>query len=526
MAPYKNTLIIANRSPIDFRHPVGEGEDARLTVGGLVSGMSGLLKDGSTTWVGMAGGMYDFHHCLGEGRPKTKAIRVYDPGEHRVVFNDGTYDFAMKKVFLPKVTVSKYYNRFCNGFLWPLMHITYPEITKSKTFPMPTFNPRDYMHYKMANTTFANAAIEEYPEGTGKRIPIWVQDYHFMLVPNKLRELEKAGENPLIGQFIHIPFFGWFADEVMRGENGTYSSTMKDLLEGMLGNDLLGFHVPSYVEDFADVAKGHLRCSVKDDGDFRVIEHNGRRTYLGAFPIGVDVETVLSQTGEEPLVYMRDDLPKDGGLSELIEKRRKKGFKILTGLERMDYTKGVVERLKVVERLLEMGENVTYIGFSSPSRGDSPGYKELAQGTRKVVDGINERFKPFLGFEPIVWRKDGIYPPQNYRLMRDADVVMVTSLEDGFNLVIPEGILAKKYADPENRGPMVIGRCGASHELRDFGEDDGLVRIDPLDVNGSAETVRSTMDRNVSDRLISHVETRMDISEWRDRFMSALYDIA
>lgn len=521
---YKRNLIVANRCPIDFRYPVGEGEDARLTVGGLVSAMSGLLKDGGTTWVGMAGGRYDFHHCAGDGRkPKDEAVRFFDPGEHRIAYSNGTYDFAMKKVFLPKRNVGRYYNRFCNGFLWPLMHMTYPEITKSETFPKPAFNMHDYMFYEMANTTFANATIEEYPEGTGKRVPIWVQDYHFMQVPGKVRKfLERVGEKPLIGQFIHIPFFTPEAEEVMRESNGSYEETMRSLLKGLLSNDLLGFHIPSYVDNFVQVAEGKVPCSVREDGEYKVIESEHGRTVVGAFPIGVDVDTILSQVGTDGLVYDKPDLD----LADLMRRRRKKGFKVLTGLERMDYTKGVVERLRVVERLLEMGEQVTYIGFSSPSREDSPGYRELAQKVREEIERINDRFKPELGFEPIVWRKDGIYPPQNYRLMRDADVVMVTSLEDGFNLVIPEGILSKKYADPETRGPMVIGRCGASHELREFGEDDGLVRIDPLDVRGSAETVRRAMHRNVSDRLISHVETNMNVSRWRDSFMGMLYDTA
>ncbi len=521
---YKNTIIVANRSPIDFKYPVGQGE-ASLTVGGLVSGMSGLLKDGGATWVGMAGGEYDFHHCAGIGKkPKTQAIQVHDPGEHRIAYNDDTYDFAMKKVFLPKESVERYYKKFCNGFLWPLMHMTHPEITGSKTFPEPDFNMRDYMYYEMANTTFANATIEEYPEGTGRRIPIWVQDYHFMLVPHKVRSfLEMVGEKPLIGQFIHIPFFNRQAEEVMRKSNGNYESTMKALLNGLLDNDLLGFHIPAYVDNFVDVIGGKMDCRVEKDGEFSVIETENGRTYVGAFPIGVDVETILSRVGDGPLVHQTAD---GQDMAELIDNRKREGVKILTGLERMDYTKGVVERMMVVERLLEMGEDVMYIGFSAPSRGDSPGYSELNDKVELERDRINGRFRSRLGYNPIVWEKDGIKIPHNFRLMRDADVVMVTSLEDGFNLVIPEGILAKKYADPDRRGPVVIGRCGASHELRDFREEDGLLRIDPLNTNDSAEIVRRYMNRNVSDRLISHVETEMDVSRWRDNFMSKLKEIS
>jgi trehalose 6-phosphate synthase len=432
----------------------------------------------------------------------------------------------MKKVFIPRSTVKRYYELFCNGFLWPLSHITYQGITESETFPTPTFSLHDYKLYEMSNTTFANAAIEEY---LNTPRPFWVQDYHFLLMPNKIKDMLKGmGHKTQIAHFMHIPFFSWDAlkhieEAPSENGNGGYRSGVKNIVRGMLGNDLLGFHIPDYVDNFLDVVEHVLWSEARmgEEGEYRTVELGGHRTFIREFPIGVDTGMILDAV--RPENELTHEYPVD--IKELMEKRKKDGVKVYCGLERADYTKGIVERLGIIEELLKTGERLQYIGFSTPSRMSAPGYKELNRKIDEKVGSINSTHSGRLGFEPVIQSKRGIYRPDNFLLMRDADVVMVTSLEDGMNLVVPESILSKKYLPPGERGPVVIGRCGASHTLRSFDEKDGLVRLDPLNLEDSVRTLSGISGANVSDSLIKAVEEKMDVSRWREANMQALYEV-
>jgi len=498
-------IIVANRSPINFEK---EGEKPRLGIGGLVQAMSGLLKDGKTSWVGLAGGEYDFQKC---------------DSEHRIEYKDDVYHFHMKKVFLSQRAIKRYYFNFCNSYLWPLFHLTYPKILRSKGFPVPEYSSRDFGFYEMANTTFANAVIEEYLH---EKRPIWVQDYHFLLLPEKVKGMLKRrlGEKVALGQFIHIPFF---SPDVLRktkrlkGKKRELREVWKEILPGMLANDLLGFHVPEYVENFVSAVEHYLpKARIKAEKDLYRVDFHNKRCWIGSFPIGIDLERFEKRVLEEDISYKKPDFD----LKKVIERRKKKGIKIYAGVDRLDYTKGILERLEILETLLDLGERLQYIGFSPRSRTEAKGYRELQKKASEKVKEINRRFKPKLGYEPVIYRVEHIPFPENYKLLRDADVVMVTSLEDGMNLVAFEAIYSKKYRPEEGRGKLVLGRCGASKLLEDYGREDGIIRIDPFRKKESAKRI-SKPSGNISDRLIDFVEREVDVNKWCKKFLETLYEV-
>ncbi|MFH0836780.1 MAG: trehalose-6-phosphate synthase [Candidatus Aenigmatarchaeota archaeon] len=526
--PYNDGIIfVSNRGP--FRIVNGE---YILTKGGLVSATLGLMKDGNSSWV-------------------TAAEEVGSNPVYR--HTDKDYNFTWKTVHTSAEIVKSFYQGFCNNFLWPALHYR-NELLESRTFPrvigdmdiskqcgldyngsaMIEFNASDYDDYTTANINFAQAIKQEYRDVPR---PIWVQDYHFLLAPRIMRTYLKGVrdvnvQDVPIALFMHVPFFSKDTRALLNTEElwKQYGKKRprREIAVGMLGADLIGFHTPEYVHDFAAFIEETIpKTKISESDEFVVISYkkDGKtnQTYVGAFPIGLEVEKILDAAKSDSLSDVDKKYLK---MDELIKKRKSEGATVICGLGRMDYTKGILESLNIIEEMLERGMNVQYIGYWSPSRENIPGYDFLKDMVFEKANSINNRFKHDDVLHVVI-KNEEIKYPDNMMFLRDASIVMVPSLKDGFHLVPVEAMLANSHLPYDQRALVVMSHdCGASYALDRFDENDGLLRISPIRTNESVDKILRAYEKNlrISDPLLDFAKG-MDVKKWQAANMNALYEV-
>jgi trehalose-6-phosphate synthase len=567
-------VIASNRSALDFKKKdLARKEPIKFGDGGLVQAMAGLLKkknEWQTIWYGASMGdadedvvnrCYDdlFEEMLKSGIAPENFPFVKIDDDKRIHFEYKDYDFLMKKIFFDSTQMKRYYTNFSIGFLWPVLHLIRKAFFKDKKdfFPKPFFTLGDMIHYRSNSVVFADAIFEETIKSRdvwrkGEDFIVWLQDFHLIPTSTFYREeLDDRGlsgeKNIHVGQFMHTPFFNIDIisdlledDKKMRREEkkvyAPFSKSMEDVLKeltyGMLGNDFIGFHLDSYCENFVEALKYfNPFIGVIREKDYYVIEHNlpNKRTVVGAHPIGVDVENIVSEVElDKKLCFKKPDID----LERLIREDKKKGTIVFGGLERLDYTKGIPERIEIFQYLLEAlreeKKEGRFIQIAARSRQDNIFYKELGHIVKDKVDVTNRKFgrKNYL---PVVYRPEGIEFPQNYRFMRDVDVLMVTPKEDGMNLVVFEGILSKKFLPRDQRGFIVVGNCGAAEVLRSngFGEKDGIIYINPSHPKRAANKILRALKEvergyGISDRVINFVENNCRIDEWAKKNITSI----
>lgn len=495
----RDVIIISNRSPYDFdRGEIKKGS------GGLVKGMKAALgKNG--LWIGLSRGNDDFYRA---------------DNNHQIPFGD----IRMRKVFIPEKQYVHYYNDFANNFIWPLMHLDKIRLDiKSVTFPKPKYSHKGFDHYILVNRKFATAAMEELLERRANNI--WIHDYHFMHLPKELRNCVKANKmKTKIGQFWHIP---WFNPKLINGalkDNSAAKKSISFLVKNLLSNDILGFHTDEYVDNFIGTLKTlKIDAKAMKTNEGFIVRHKGYKTAVSVYPIGVNVKEIKNETrdGRLPINYKMGNT----AIETLIKKRKAEGVKVLVGLERMDYTKGLYGRLGIVDLMLNK-RKVAYLGFAQPTRIDIYAYKILKNKIIGRVNKINRARSKKMGYKPILLDVEkGIPSPWNYVLLKKADICMVTTLSDGMNMVVLESIMAKHALPKGKRGFVVLGHCGAGYILRNFGPADGLVHLsDPLDTKKSAKQILEAIDKrsSVSNELIRYVERHFNIENWSRTFSGDL----
>jgi trehalose-6-phosphate synthase len=431
------------------------------------------------------------------------------------------------------------------------MHLTRPPLFYKKTpvFPRPHFVKNDFVQYTSSGVTFANTIIDETRKSMalGKdkdNIVIWNQDYHLMRIAEvyKALLLEEgiAGEKRKrihIGQFIHTPFFNIHEIQGLIREDKrhrvkaqiydpfgeTIETALQKLTWGMLSNDFIAFHTKEYCDHYLEALQEWFPVEIRIKDRFYEVIHQDSVTTIGAFPIGLDVDYIRSEVAKgERLSY------KLGGKSlyKQINLDRKAGKYIFGGLERCDYTKGLIARLSIFEhaltKLRALQKDARFYQVTAPSRSESPDYQKLHAFLEERVTATNHKFKDV----PITHIDQGIAAPQNYKFMKEIDVMLVTPLEDGMNLVAFEYILSQKYRRPEERGILMLSTSGASRVLKQngFGEEDGIVYVDPMRAKGAAEDVVQALiqERRISERVITYVETERRVDDWAERNMEAI----
>jgi alpha,alpha-trehalose-phosphate synthase [UDP-forming]/trehalose-phosphatase len=455
-------LAISNRLP-NLRDPAQPAGSRRRNVGGLVSALEPVLAERNGLWLGWSG-------------------KTVSDGVVRPVQTDGESSPALAWIDLPAAWQELYYNGFCNRSLWPLFH-SFPGRVR--------FNDAEWEAYAQANQSFAEAAGAL----VDRDAAVWAHDYHLLMVSTALRRLGHRGP---IGLFLHIPFPGADLFEMIPWAH--------ELLAGMLDFDLVGFHTPGHVHNFQDCVARLTSARVRADG----IEHGGRLVRARAFPIGIMPDSFQ----EPPDAQVAEEI---AALVGALHPTR-----LVLGVDRLDYTKGIPERLHAFERMLQLFPDwrgkVSLVQVSVPSREDVPEYAEQRQLIENAVGRINGEHGE-AHWVPVRYLYRSYGRNHLAQLYRAADVGYVTPLRDGMNLVAKEFVAAQDANDP---GVLLLSRfAGAAVELAD------AVLTNPYHPDGMARDLDRALRMEPAERLIRHRSLLASVSRttartWAAEFMTAL----
>ena len=568
-------VIVSNRGPFSFSE--GFIKEAQLCLkegrkpkppkfgaGGLVQAMSSLLKPGSwnPTWLGASMGNRDIDVARGhyaslfkkmtrEGHSPQDFPQIEIEPDTRMHFKYRDYDFYLRFVFFDTRHMHSYYSKFANGFLWPLMHLTRSPLfyKKAAGFARPYFEKNDFIQYTSSGVTFANTVIDELKKSKEfwKReedVVVWNQDYHLMQTSETLRALlMEEGLSPEkrqrihIGQFMHTPFFNIHEIQGLIREDKRnrvkmqvhdpfaedIEGALKKLTWGMLANDFIGFHAKEYCDNYLEALQEWFPVEIRVRNHFYEIIYQDQVTTIGAFPIGLDVDRILSEvSGKKTLKHKING----EDLHQTIRRNQMDGKYIFGGLERCDYTKGLMERGAIFQHALDqlraIGKDARFYQVTAPSRMDNPDYQRLHEILSQEISRLNDNLEG----KPLVHLNQGIPPPQNYRFMKEIEVMLVTPLEDGMNLVAFEYILSQKYKRPEERGMLVLSTSGASRVLKErgFGENDGVIFVDPVKPKAAAERIVRALNggTRLSEAIITYVENERRVDNWAEKNITAI----
>ncbi|GAA3925379.1 trehalose-6-phosphate synthase [Microbacterium soli] len=453
-------VIVANRLPVD-RVIAPDGEEIwRTSPGGLVAALEPMMRNVDGAWVGWAG-MPDLE------------LSPFDADGIRLI-----------PVTLSEQDIEQYYEGFANDTIWPLYH---------DVIAPPQYHREWWDAYVSVNRRFAeSAAATAARNGT-----VWVHDYQLQLVPEMVRELRP---DVTIGYFHHIPFpaHGLYAQLPWRDQ----------VLRGLLGADVVGFQRPQDAANFVAAVRRRLGHETTANS---ITQPDGRRTQAKAFPISID-------TGPYRELARRPDIR-----ARAVEIREGLGNPrcILLGVDRLDYTKGIRHRIKAYGELLDQGrisvEDVAFIQVASPSRARVDAYMHLRDEVELAIGRINGDHDT-LGHTAIRYLHQGFPREEMVAMYLAADVMLVTALRDGMNLVAKEYVATRI----DNRGVLVLSEfTGASDELRQ------AVRVNPHDIEGMKDAIITAieMPREEQSRRMRSMRKRVlehDVDAWSRSFLTAL----
>jgi alpha,alpha-trehalose-phosphate synthase [UDP-forming] len=472
-------ILVSNREPYEhIRGP--RGIEVRRPAGGLVSALDPTLRKTHGTWVAWGSGSAD-------RETSDDAGRVCVPPDEE--------SYTLRRVWLETNEVDSYYHGFANRSLWPLCHMLIHYFEYRSEF---------WDRYRAVNLRFAHAVADEAERCTGRSMA-WIQDYHFALVPEFLRAIRP---DTFIHQFWHIPFPP--PDILRMLPSGLHEA----LLRGMLGNDLMEFQIDRHAANFLRCVSEFVPRAEVDFGA-KVVRFQDRLIHVGAFPISVDFETysgLASSSDSERRV-------------EVLRGRHARGSRQLgVCVDRVDYTKGIPERLKALDVLWtehpELRERFTFLFVCTPSRTNLPAYTRLDHETGKAVQDINARFGT-PDWTPIVMVNENVDADLLAAVYRAADICMISSLQDGMNLVAKEYVASQV----DERGVLLLSRfTGAAEEI------EGAVLINPFNVDGFVSAIRTALDMPAEERRrrMRRMRRRLQnntIFDWLDSVLSSCADV-
>lgn len=467
--------VVSNREPyIHNRGP--QGITVSVPASGLVTAIEPILCACNGTWVAHGSGSADRETVDSHARLQVP------PEEPR---------YTLRRVWLTNEEEQGYYYGFSNEGLWPLCHIAHTR---------PTFRAADWEQYIRVNEKFADALVEEI--GDDEHPVVLIQDYHFALLPRILKErLPRAR----VAIFWHIPW--------PNPESFGICPWQRELVEGLLGADLIGFHVQAHCNNFLDTVDRALEARV--DWEHFSVKRNDHWSAVRPIPISVDMPS------EE---YSVEEKRSDEYRRLLKEEWNFEATWLALGVDRMDYTKGILERFQAVESMLDnhaqyVGE-FTLIQIGAPSRSTIPRYAELQRDLESEAERINARFRRG-NWRPILLIEVQQEHAQLLRFYRAAHVCLVTSLHDGMNLVAKEFVAARR----DDRGVLVLSRfTGAARELRD------AILVNPYDTHSTGEAIAQALTMESSEitdrmrRMRSWIKEH-NIYWWASSLLSALCDL-
>jgi trehalose 6-phosphate synthase len=466
---WKQAIVLSNRGPISHESGADGSISTRRSSGGLVTALEPLVQACSGTWVA-CGTQAGDSRTLPTGRLD---IRCATPR------------YRLRHVCLSEDEYRGYYFGFANEGLWPLCHGVHVQ---------PVFRPGDFRAYRSANIRFAAAVAAE---ATCPAPLLLVQDYHFALAPRELRHRIPLST---IVTFWHIP---WPPLHVLR-----VCPRAHEILDGMLGSDIAGFQTPADCAQFLNCVE--LILGARIDRESGIVTYRGHDTLVGAYPVGVEWNNAVVR-GTPATPVCREHVRRELALSRDVT--------LGVGIDRLDYTKGINERLLAIERVLEQHTELrgrfAFVQVAEPSRDSLSDYRRTREQIVATAQRVNARFG-VAAHQPIVLRESHHEPPDVYRLYRAADFCHVGSLRDGMNLVAKEFVCARD----DEHGVLVLSECtGAALQLRD------AVLINPWSVESSAAGIMqavtmSEMEQVNRMRALRQTVAGSDAGWWARRLLA------
>jgi trehalose 6-phosphate synthase len=464
-------ILVANREPYLHRY-AGSRIECVPPASGAVSALEPIMRACGGVWI-----------AHGSGNADRKTVDVH--GHVRVPPGEPSY--TLRRLWLTKEQEDGYYYGLANEGLWPLCH---------QVFTRPMFNPKHWPIYREVNEHFAEAVFQE---ASQRPAFVFVQDYHFGLMPRMLKE---GNSNLIVAQFWHIP---WPNPEIFQ----TFP-WKEELLDGLLGNDLLGFHLRYHCQNFLDTVDRTLEAKV-DYERFEITRGN-KVTVVRPFPISIDFEE-HQMTAASPAVEREVDRWRH--VLDL-------GDHVLgIGIDRIDYTKGIPERLRAIDRFLEKypayQERLVFVQIGVPSRVHILQYKMLDDEIDSLVESINWKWSTDT-WRPIVFFKQQHSPIQMMALHRLADFCIVSSLDDGMNLVAKEFVASRL----DESGVLILSRfTGTAREL------DQAMLVNPFALDEVADAIHLALvmpdeERRKRMQKMQAVVADNNIYRWAGKILSAL----
>ena len=453
-------FAVSNREP--YMH-VRQGRETVAVVppSGLVTAIEPVLQACDGVWV-----------AHGSGSEDSRFVDEFD--RLRVPPDDPRY--TLRRVWLSSEEESGYYDGFANEGIWPLCHIAHTR---------PIFRASDWECYQRVNKKFAAVLLEEM-ENTETPV-VFIQDYHFALLPALIKAVRP---DVRVAIFWHIP---WPNPEAFG-----ICPWQAELLDGLLGADLIGFHIPLHCNNFLSTVDRVLES--RTDREHMTALRHGHLSVVRPYPISaaLDATELKDVRAGKPGAYSREELMTEFGIRCEC---------LALGVDRLDYTKGIVERLMALEHLFEVHpwhrERLTMVQIAAPSRTRISRYADLRREVEEVVERINSRFQT-PSWKPIVLIERQCSHQEVARWYKTADICLVTSLHDGMNLVAKEYLAARDDED----GVLVLSKfTGAAMEL-----GDALI-VNPYDIEGVAEAVHFGLDLGLPERRMRMQRMRRHVME-------------
>ncbi len=461
--PGAEVLVVSNREPYIHNRTNG-GIGLQIPASGLVAALEPVMRACGGTWI-----------AHGSGTADRETVDDND----RLRVPPASPAYTLRRVWLTDEEQDGYYYGLANEGLWPLCHIA---------FVRPVFREADWAHYVTINERFADAVVAE--AATDAPI-VLVQDYHFALLPRMIRNrLPKAS----VITFWHIPW--------PNAETFGICPWREEIIDGLLGSTILGFHTQFHCNNFLEAADRFMESRI--DRELASVTLRGHETLIRPYPISIEWPPV-ALADQAPVRECRDavrqrfSLPADA--------------RIAVGIERFDYTKGILDRMRAIDDLLnrqpEWRGKLVFIQAAAPTRSKLDAYSTLQKEAVQLADEVNARHGRD-GYKPILLVIRHHEPAEVYELFRAADICIVSSLHDGMNLVAKEFVAAR---DDEQGILLLSGFAGASREL-----SEALI-VNPYDTHGMAETLATALSMPVSEqrermRLMRDLVRQRNVYRW------------
>jgi len=464
-------IVVSNRLPVTITKDAAGEYHFKMSSGGLVSALSGCKKSMSFTWIGWPG-------------------FFIPPKDRPIVDRRLMEEYSCQAVYLDDDVADRHYNGFSNSILWPLFHYHPGEMN---------FEEQNWLAYRQANMAFAQVILKQLSPGS----MVWVQDYHLMLLPMLLRSLVDGPQNVgsatsielerildgietdeippprvpdiKIGFFLHTPFP---SSEIYR-----ILPVRREILLGILYSDLIGFHTYDYARHFLSSCTRILALPTMPNG----VEFEGRLAHVGTFPIGIDPTSFIENLKKESVQKRIQQLQQRFG-----------DVKVIVGVDRLDYIKGVPQKLHALE--LFLSQHPEWIGkvvlaqLAVPSRQDVEEYQNLRATVNELVGRINGRFGT-VDFVPIHFMHKSLPFDELCALYAVSDVCLVSSTRDGMNLVSYEYVACQQ----ERQGVMILSEfAGAAQSLN------GSLVVNPWDSQQVADAIFEAVTMDAETRAENH----------------------